>query len=73
MKGKQTKSAKPTKTVETKAAKPKSQSAMIVDMLKRKVGEDKILDAVKKACGGSPTKGYIRWIAKHNNLKAVAA
>ena len=66
------------KALEKKAAekaktKKPSQSAMIVDLLKRMVEPAKILEKVKAACGGKPTIGYVNHLGRKNNLLAMAS
>lgn len=47
-----------------KAKSKKSQAAMIRSLLAKKVPVEKIVERVKKACGGEPTAGYVNFIAK---------
>lgn len=49
-----------------KAKQNQSQAAMIRSLLAKKVPAEKIVERVKKACGGEPT-GYLNWIAKRMN------
>jgi hypothetical protein len=74
---KKTKFTPKDKTVETKAAKVEtkkpSQSAMILDLLKRKVEPAKIVEKVRAVCGGKPTIGYVNHLGRKNNLLAVAS
>lgn len=47
-----------------KAKNPnRSQAAMIRALLAKKVPAEKIVERVKKACGGNPTVGYVNWLA----------
>lgn len=47
-----------------KAKQNRSQAAMIRALLVKKVPVEKIVERVKKACGGEPTVGYVNFIAK---------
>jgi hypothetical protein len=47
-----------------KVKQNQSQAAMIRALLAKKVPVEKIVERVKKACGGEPTVGYVNWIAK---------
>lgn len=41
-----------------------SQAALIRSLLAKKVPVEKIVQRVKKVCGGEPTVGYVNWLAK---------
>lgn len=41
----------------------KSQAALIRELLAKKLPPEKVVAQVKKRCGGSPTVGYVNWIA----------
>jgi hypothetical protein len=45
-------------------AKSKNQAAMIRALLAKKVPAERIVERVRKACGGRPTVGYVNAIAK---------
>lgn len=47
-----------------KSKQSQSQAAMIRSLLAKKVSAEKIVERVKKACGGEPTVGYVNWLAK---------
>lgn len=40
-----------------------SQAALIRSLLAKKVPVDRIVERVRKQCGGKPTPGYVNWLA----------
>jgi hypothetical protein len=46
------------------ATKKPAQAALIRELAAKKVPTEKIVERVKKACGGKPTPGYVRWLLK---------
>lgn len=47
-----------------KSKRNMSQAAMIRSLLAKKVSAERIVERVRKACGGEPTVGYVNWLAK---------
>ena len=47
-----------------KAKQNQSQATMIRALLAKKVPVEKIVERVRKVCGGEPTVGYVNFIAK---------
>lgn len=45
------------------STKKPAQAALVRELLSKKVPVEKIVERVKKACGGKPTAGYVNWIA----------
>lgn len=46
------------------ATKKPAQAALVRELLGKKVSVEKIVERVKKACGGKSTASYVRWIGK---------
>jgi hypothetical protein len=46
------------------ATKKPAQATLIRELAAKKVPTEKIVERVKKACGGKPTAGYVRWPLK---------
>lgn len=60
-------------TKKTKAKAAKSQVALIVQLLKRRMEPAKVSDRVNAELKGRCTPGYVRWVGRKNNLLAVAS
>lgn len=47
-----------------RAKRKPSQAALIRTLLAKKVPVVKIVARVKNTCGGTPTTGYVNWLAR---------